>query len=120
MIELKWAIVQHSGYGYKGDPTFEQGLETRQVSTRAEMKKVEKAGGLLFDDYGEAEDFCDEACEGPGIVPVAAGTFSEKTIDGLRIYIPVRTVTAAGQQAHPSPEDPPTVDFPTGIIPSIN
>lgn len=88
-------IVQHSGFGYAGKPGFEFGLETRILHTKAELAIVRKADGLVFNNYNEAEDFCEEAMypsDNPGLVPTAKGTFSDKEIDGLRIYVPVRKV----------------------------
>jgi hypothetical protein len=95
----KWTVVQHSGFGYSGDPVFESGLEERRVGTKAEQARVERAGGVLFDDYSQAEDFAMEAmypADTVGLAPSARGSFSEKTIDGLRIYVPVRQVTVVG------------------------
>jgi hypothetical protein len=95
----KWTVVQHSGFGYAEDPTFEHGLEERQVSTRREQDRVERAGGVLFDGYCEAEDFAMSAMypgEGAGLMPRAAGTFSENKVDGLRVYVPVREITVVG------------------------
>ncbi len=91
----KRTVVQHSGFGYNGDPIFSQGLETRQITTVAEARKVEKAGGILFDSYEEAERFADKAmypADNRGMVPTARGTFSAVEIDGLALYIPVREV----------------------------
>jgi hypothetical protein len=92
----KWTVVQHSAMAAKGDATFARGLESRQVTTAADRTRVERAGGLLFDNYGAAEDFCDDAMyPNPGykgLVPQAAGTFSNLTVDGAKIYIPVRKV----------------------------
>lgn len=91
----KHTIVQHSAYGYGGDPTFARGLETRQLDTKAEIAKVEKAGGLVFDDYCEAEDFAMDAMyppEATGFTPMAKGTFATVKIDGLAVYVPVRQV----------------------------
>lgn len=88
----KYTVVQHSGFGYGGKTGFKQGLEVRAVTRQAEVRKVEKAGGILFDSYAEADKFCDEATEGPGIYPQAKGNFAREAIDGLRIYIPVREV----------------------------
>jgi hypothetical protein len=93
--ERRWVIVQHSGFGYTGDPQFEKGLEVREVSTMKDRRLVERVGGLVFDDWKRADDFTEEATYDPdhtGLIPNAKGTFSDKEIDGLRIYIPVRTV----------------------------
>lgn len=92
--KTKYAIVQHSGWGYKKDPQFIRGLEVRAVSGK-EIHAVEKAGGLLFDSYMAAQDFEDTAPYPPGytkLIPNAQGTFSNLTIDGLAVYIPVRKV----------------------------
>lgn len=97
----KWTVVQHSAFGYHGDPLFEKGLETREITGISTINRVQRAGGLVFDDYGTADDFAMEAMypdghEEPmtqaGLVPRAQGTFSDRLIDGLAIYIPVRKV----------------------------
>lgn len=92
---MKITIVQHSGFGYGANPQFEAGVETRILHTKKEENLVTKVGGLLFDSYAKAEDFCEEAMYGSGndgLIPEVKGTFSDKEIDGLRIYIPVREV----------------------------
>lgn len=48
-------------------------------------------GGITFDSYADADDFCLDAMYAPdvkGLIPAAQGTFSDEKIDGLRIYIP--------------------------------
>jgi hypothetical protein len=88
----KWTIVQHSGFGYAGKETFRHATETRKLSNKTELKAVQKAGGLVFDSYAEAEDFSDRAnypIGYQGIVPNARGTFSVREIDGLAVYIPL-------------------------------
>lgn len=90
-----WTVVQHSGFGYAGNPQFEAGLESRQIESERQRQKIEKIGGLIFSDYGKAEDFCMDAMypdTSGGITPNARGTFSKEKVDGLAIYIPVRTV----------------------------
>lgn len=87
-------VVQHSGYGYKGDPQFIKGLESRTVDTRATLDRVKKAGGVLFHSYAQAEDYCMEEMyrtAPPGaftLTPQAPGEFSDRVVDGLRIYVP--------------------------------
>ncbi len=91
----RWTVVQHSGYGYKGDPQFSRAVETRMLSNTAEVSRVEQAGGVIFEDYNSAEDFAEKANFPPevtGIIPRVKGSFSKQEIDGLRIYIPVRTI----------------------------
>jgi hypothetical protein len=95
VADIKYTIVQHSAFGYKGDRQFERGVESRQVDIKVQQDRVIKAGGVLFDTYSEAEDFAMKAMypEGyPGLTPRVEGTFSDKQVDGLRIYIPVRKV----------------------------
>ena len=91
-----WTIGQHSGYGYAGKDGFRHAVEVRAVRNLGEKERVEKAGGLLFDSYSEADAFTWTANypEGTqGIYPAAKGTFSDKEIDELKIYLPVRTAT---------------------------
>jgi hypothetical protein len=93
-IQNKWTVVQHSGYGYKGNPQFEQAVETRQLQTLGEQRLVERSGGVVFDSYLIAEEFAERAnypADYGGIIPDARGTFSKLMIDGLKIYKPVRT-----------------------------
>lgn len=89
----KWTVVQHSGFGYAQKPGFEKAVEVRNLTTVGEMRKVEKAGGVVFDNYREADDFCDsenfpEGVPGVPLYPSVRGTFSFTEIDGLRIYVP--------------------------------
>ena len=89
-----YAIVQHSAWGYAGDNQFFGGLETRPVTTKRDLVKVEDCSGLLIESYGEAEDFCDWAmyvgAKVEGLTPRAdkLGAFALKEVDRLRIYIP--------------------------------
>jgi len=94
MKDFGWTLVQHSGYGYAGKPGFMQALEVRSLSSRAERNRVERVGGVVFEDYGEARD-AEETLNYPhpfktpaDIYPRFQGTFSEKMVDGLRIAIP--------------------------------
>lgn len=87
----KWTLVQHSGFGYSGHPQFERGLEERHVETTAQAERVAKAGGMLFDDYIDASEIAEELMYPPGtlgLIPNAEGTFSDKKIGGLKIFIP--------------------------------
>lgn len=87
-------VVQHSGYGYNGDGTFRKGLESRSITTAAARDRVLHAGGVLFDTYTQAEDYCMEEMyrtAPPGaftLVPEAPGVFSTREVDGLCIYVP--------------------------------
>jgi hypothetical protein len=87
----KWTLVQHSGFGYGGNPEFRKAVETRSLSKAAEVKKVKAAGGVVLDSYGSASDReFDENYpeEVQGLVPHCRGTFAKTEIDGLKIYIP--------------------------------
>lgn len=91
----KWTLVQHSAFGYAEKPGWEHAVETRSLHTDAEVKRVKQAGGMIFDTYGEAEDQVMKSCypDGPGdtlTYPHVLGTFSDKMVDDLRIYIPKR------------------------------
>lgn len=88
-----WVIVQHSGCGYGEKPGFKQGLELRSVDTKTAKMRVLNAGGLLFNTYMEASNFCDDesypnAKDYDGLYPRAPGTFSRHKIDDLKIYLP--------------------------------
>jgi hypothetical protein len=91
--ETLYAIVQHSAFGYADDGQFVAGLEIRGVDTEKEKNLVRKVGGKLFAHYGDADDYTmDEMYheDNPSLIPDAKGTFSEKKIDGLAIYIPAK------------------------------
>lgn len=95
--EDKWTLVQHSGFGYAEKPGWELAVETRLITTDVELKRVESVGGYVFDSYGEADDqeFKSNYPKGSGdalMYPCVQGTFSDKELDGLRIYIPMRAV----------------------------
>lgn len=87
-----WTVVQHSGYGYGFKPEFEHGLESRVLESKEEVELVRKEGGCLFDNYGEAEEFAlNESYPETGefyLIPNAPGSFSNKEIDELAIYLP--------------------------------
>lgn len=109
---MKYTLVQHSAAGYKRDPGFARGLESRTVSTPAQLERVERAGGMLFDDYSAAEDKAMELMyptDYPGITPAAPGTFSTLQVDGLRIYVPSsnmgRPVSQEPAPGHPQAPD---------------
>lgn len=90
-MTTKWTIVQHSGWGYRHKPEFEHGVEPRAAATIVLQRKVTKAGGVLFDDYNEAEEFTDQANHPEGhesMHPRASGTFSTVQVDGLAVYLP--------------------------------
>jgi len=96
-----YTIVQHSGYGYADKPGFREGLEERCVTTNNQMKKIIKAGGILFKDYKRASEYCMKEQYPPeaGMYPRAPGNFSLKKVDGLRIYTPLDKSEADKQGA---------------------
>ena len=94
-MNTKFTIVQHSAMAYKGDTDFRHGLEEYFIRTKREENKVLKAGGIIFDSYIEASDFCMKAMypnESDGLIPEAKGIFSESDLNGLKIYIPIREI----------------------------
>src|SRR3954453_6268754 len=93
----KWTLVQHSGFGYGEKPGWMHAVETRQITTEVELKRVESVGGYVFDSYDEADtqEYKSNYPEGAGeslMYPEVKGTFSSKEIDGLKIYIPATQV----------------------------
>ena len=95
--DFGWTIVQHSAYGYNNDPGFKAALETRSIRSRAERNMIEREGGMVFEDYGYAEDTAERLnypVDYNGIYPCYRGRFSTKTVDGLAVAIPNRHVVA--------------------------
>lgn len=92
--EYGYTLVQHSAYGYKQDRTFARGVESRALSTKEALQRVQKAGGLVLTSYTEAEDRAFAEMYPPEahtfLTPVARGTFSNSVIDGLAIYVPAK------------------------------
>lgn len=85
-------VVQHSAWGYKKDGRFAAGLESREIQTLDQLLNVRRAGGLVFQSYGEAEEYARREAYPPevkGLIPRAPGKFSARCIDGLAIYLPV-------------------------------
>lgn len=91
----RWTLVQHSAYGYQEKPGWEKAVETKMISTGKELVDVTNEGGLVLESYNEAderemqENYPDLA--GAALTyPRVKGTFSNKTLDGLRIYVPAK------------------------------
>ena len=58
-----------------------------------ELGRLKTAGGLVFDSMADATGFEHRARSRDGyegLIPRAARSFSDRTIDGLQIYVPVR------------------------------
>ena len=103
MAKLKqeeYAVVQHSGFGYAGNPQFYKGLEMRSVTTDTQKKKVLDAGGVVLPTYSACDKYCFKEMYGEheGLIPNARGGFSKKEVDGLCIYIPPKKKNSLRQQ----------------------
>lgn len=84
-------VVQHSAAGYKGDPTFAKGLETRCLESMDQVREVLEMGGVVFGMYSCAEKYAQREMFPPevtGMVPRAPGQFSPYKVDGLCLYKP--------------------------------
>lgn len=95
MAKYGYTLVQHSGFGYAGKPGFQQAVETRSIDTAKDRDLVKRVGGVLEVNGYEIDELEERVNYPPGVeglYPKAQGTFSDKTIDGLRIYIPVTAV----------------------------
>lgn len=94
MAKYGYTLVQHSGYGYADKPGFKRGVESRGIDTAKERDLVKRVGGILVDTHSEVDALEEQVNfpPGTGIYPNAQGTFSDKKVDGLRIYIPVTAV----------------------------
>jgi len=88
--DMKYTLVQHSGFGYAGDRQFMKAVELRPVEGR-QIEAVKKAGGLLFDTYEQA-DKAEQSENYPpdvnGLIPCCLGTFHRSTVDKLKVYVP--------------------------------
>ena len=90
MDNVKYTLVQHSGFVVGGKLSFENAVELRSLYS-FEARQVEEAGGLLFETYSEAseaelrENYPPEV---PGLIPRVSGGFSNKKVQGQAIYIP--------------------------------
>jgi hypothetical protein len=100
--EEKWTLVQHSAFGYQEKPGWDKAVETRLITTDVELKRVESVEGFVFDNYNEAssQEYKSNYPDGVEIegreftltYPEVKGTFSDKELDGLKIYIPLRQI----------------------------
>lgn len=86
-----YTVVQHTGFGRGRNKQFMLGLESANADRKGIAEKIQKAGGVLFDTYMEAEDYCmteQYPATYNGIIPRAPGSFSNVVVDGRRVYIP--------------------------------
>jgi hypothetical protein len=91
----RWTLVQHSAFGYQKKPGWDKGVEMCQIMFERELLDVTNEGGMIFESYEDADDaeMKENYPEGTGksiMYPCVNGTFSDKMIDGLRIYIPAK------------------------------
>ena len=96
-MKTVYTLVQHSASGYAGDPGFARAVEERGITNRADLARVEKAGGLILESYMEAADLVmsESYPDGyEGIYPRVRGTFARTKLDGLRVYVPERVEEA--------------------------
>jgi len=91
-VKMQWTLVQHSGCGYGSDVRFARAVQMELITTTAEFNRVQKAGGLLFDEYDAAshrEELENYPPEVKGLVPRCRGRFARAKINGLKIYVPL-------------------------------
>lgn len=91
---MKWTLVRHSAWTVKRDPQFKEAVQMATLTSAKEVAKVERVGGLVFDDYKDADDR--EYAENykvsnvKGLIPRVPGSFVRATVGGAEIYIPRR------------------------------
>jgi hypothetical protein len=86
--ELKYTLVEHSGWS---TPGFERAVEEAAITTTAELARVQKAGGVVYDSYTAAADAEDATNYPPGtegIYPRAVGRFVNVLIGERRLFVP--------------------------------
>lgn len=86
-----FTLVQHSGFGLAGNPQFQHAVEEACLTTRREVDRVRKAGGVLLASYVEACNRAEQENYPPwfkGLVPRVAGRFARARVGGLRVYLP--------------------------------
>lgn len=91
----KWTVVQHSAWAANRDPQFKHALESASISAEV-AEKVTEAGGLVFDDYTEAEDYAEREQYPPqvtGLIGHAPGTFASMQVGGRALYVPPARLT---------------------------
>lgn len=87
---MLYTVVRHSAWVAKGDPQFARGVESKSI-TGKQAEVVVAAGGRVFDSYGAAEDFAESESYPAGysgLIPVAPGESSPRSIEGFPIYVP--------------------------------
>jgi len=83
-------LVRHSAWDVAQKPAFEHAVEPAFVHTKADEKKIKKAGGIIFSAHN-AEAMSEAANYPPGVTglcPKVNGSFSREEFDGAAIFIP--------------------------------
>lgn len=71
------------------DPRFERAVEETMVTSKGDLEKVTKAGGLLYDHYPAEEVEVANYPKGvKGLIPRVRGTFAQSKVNGANIYVP--------------------------------
>lgn len=90
-----YVIVRHSAF-YTEHLEFRRATDYVGTEKQAVLDKVDKAGGIWFPTYEQAEAFVEKANYPAGtedsIIPDCRGRFGSMTVEGLHIYLPVREV----------------------------
>ena len=90
-MDAKYTLVRHSAFAFGGDPTFEYAVELQTVYKKADVKRIEKANGFVFDSYKVASDAEESENYPPavdGMIPHVEGRFSKLKVDSSEIYVP--------------------------------
>ena len=94
MYTNKYTLVAHSG--------LPMAVEMRFLQNKSELRRVNRAGGVVFTDYKEATE-AEEAENYPpevlGIHPRVRGHFVKEVVQGLQIYIPKKETETNEQPA---------------------
>ena len=90
--KTKYTGVRHDAH-YRGDNRFSRCVVHGAITTDKELERVQKAGGVIFDDYSEADDWfykVNYIGGGLGLIAKANGSFSKSKLDGQHIYVPAK------------------------------
>ena len=86
-----WTLVRHSGYP---KPGFERAVDSAAVQSQADLNRIARVGGLLFESYEAAakREYIENYPAGvTGMYPRCEGTFSPTCVgSNRRIYLPKR------------------------------
>jgi len=90
--KTKYTAVRHEAH-YLGNHQFAKCVVHGAITTDKELERVQKAGGVVFDDFIEADDWFYKVnyhAEVEGLVARARGYFSKSVLEGQHIYIPAK------------------------------